>query len=135
MEILSRRDHSEAELAQKMRSKSFTPSQIELTIAKLKQSNLLNDTTFANRYAQQILRSKAVGPRYVADKLRQKRIDNTIIEQVISDTYQEGEEGLAKKAADKWKKLHPKKAGDKQRLQKFLASRGFTQSGIMGVLE
>lgn len=129
---------------------------MEQEIAKalqyLQEKKFLNDTRFARAYVESILRSKPVGPRYLRAKLRQKGVESGIINQAISQAFQaDGDtpevsgsdsSGVAKRgseireaeliqqAASQWKKLHPKHAQDRQRLYRFLLSRGFTNGAI-----
>lgn len=126
-DILSRRDNSEWELRQKLAKKGVHSEEIEATIAWLKQKKYLNDEVFAQKYIESILRTKAVGKRYLAHKLKAKRIASEVINATLQELGgEEAEKALAQKAARAWQKSHPKHAQDKMRLSRFLASRGFS---------
>lgn len=132
-DILSRRDHSEVELRRKMGAKRFTEQQITEVVVWLKQQKLLNDRVFARNYAESIVRVKAVGPRWLYSKLQQKGVSSDITKEIVSEvfaTYNERE--LAAQAADRWRASHPKLAEDRQRLQRFLLSRGFSFEAMQG---
>lgn len=125
-DILSRRDNSEWELRQKLIKKGIYAAELEETIAWLKQKKYLNDEDFAKKYIQSILRTKAVGKRYLAHKLKEKHIHEETITATLQELVgEEVEKELAQKAAKSWQKSHPKYAQDKMRLSRFLASRGF----------
>lgn len=126
-DILSRRDNSEWELRQKLTQKGIPQEEIETTIAWLKQKKYLNDEGFAKKYIQSILRTKAVGKRYLTHKLKEKHIHEETITTTLQELVgEEVEKKLAQKAAKSWQESHPKYAQDKMRLSRFLASRGFT---------
>lgn len=138
--ILSRRDHSVAEVKAKLRRKGFTEEEGAKAVAFLQEQNLLDDARFARAYVNSLLASKPVGPRYLSAKLKQKGIAESIINETLLGLPAEasGEGRGVKQAAEQWKKLHPKYADDKNRLFRFLASRGFTPdavSAIMGTYE
>ncbi|MBI3255968.1 MAG: regulatory protein RecX [Candidatus Andersenbacteria bacterium] len=125
--ILSRRDNSEWELRQKLAKKGIDSKNIEETIVWLKGKKYLNDEEFAKTYIESILRTKAVGRRYLAHKLKEKHINPETIDAALQELVgEEVEKELAQKAAKAWQKAHPKFAQDKMRLSRFLASRGFT---------
>lgn len=123
--ILSRRDHSVFEVKSKLSRKGFTEEEVAKAVAFLQEQNLLDDTRFARAYAESILASKPVGPRYLRAKLKQKGVEESVIHEVVGEMG-EREHELARQAAEKWKRIHPKYAGDKRRLYRFLVSRGFT---------
>ena len=126
LDILSRRDHSEHEMRQKLKKYGASSEEISAVVTALQYKKLLDDAQFAERYAESMLRQKPVGPLWITAKLLQKGIDRSLAEEVVSRCFPAGaEEKLAAKAARQWKQLHPAKADDKQRLARFLASRGF----------
>lgn len=129
--ILARRDHSVAELQQKLRRKGFTATQIEEAVVNLKERKLLDDTRVARRYAAWILEMKAVGPRWLQMKLRQKQFNAPDIEMAVAEAYVNVPEAdVARRAAEVWCRMHPRYAQDQQRLRRFLISRGFSSQSI-----
>lgn len=140
--ILARRDHSAAEVKAKLARKGFTKDEIAKTVDFLQEKKLLDDALFAKEYIESILRAKPVGPRYLSAKLKQKGVGEGIIQETLGEI--KGREAiLAEQAAAQWKRLHPstssgqvpKHAQDKQRLFRFLASRGFTQDVISAIMD
>ncbi|GEM_PF-2864398 len=130
-DILSRRDHSIAEVRQKLGRKKFSREQIEAVVRRLIQEELLNDERFATMYTADMLRFKTVGPRWVATALLQKNIDRDIVARVVAEAYPSGTEAaLAKKAAKAWQGSHRGVAHDQMRLWRFLAARGFSSASI-----
>ncbi len=132
--ILSRRDHSEYEIRSKLKQKKFTADQINQTIDKLKKLDLVNDQKFALAYAQSIINAKPVGRRWVEHKLRQRGLASSIISSVIIEIFTISlEQKLAHRAAANWRRLHPQPAADKSRLDRHLASRGFSYDIISSI--
>lgn len=132
--ILARRDHSEAEVRQKMKKKGFSYDEIDQIIDWLKDQKLLDDAEFARKYAKSLVQSKPVGPLYIRNKFRGKQVADHIVEDAIAKAYEEtSEEELIEQAASTWKKIHVKHASDRQRLMRHLASRGFTTDKIYAV--
>lgn len=135
-DILSRRDNSEYELRQKLGKKGVYGSELEETIAWLKAKKYLNDAATARHYIEGMLRTRAVGKRYLQHKLQQKRIAPDVIKEALNELLDETQEkALLKKAAAAWQRTHPKKADDKIRLSRFLLSRGFSGYFIQQQLE
>jgi regulatory protein len=137
-DILSRRDHSEFEFRTKMRRKHFSPDQIDDVVVKLKKMNLINDKKFAVMFVANTLLFKAVGPKYLSYKLKQKGIASSLIEAALAEAFPPGREAeLARQAAAAWRRTHHPKNTDRieikkhqQRLTRLLASRGFSFSAI-----
>jgi len=133
--ILARRDHSEAEIRAKLKRKKFAPAQIDTTINKLTKLGLINDQSFTATYINSTLNYKAVGPKWLAYKLKQKGIAQTIIDQAIADIFTDQKEHeLAQQAADSWRRTHPRHTGDRQRLTRHLISRGFSYQTVNSYL-
>lgn len=127
-DILSRRDHSESEVRAKLAKKGIAQQIIDDVIAKLQDARLLDDEVYARRYVESILRTKVVGPKWMRAKLKQRGVEDTLISQTLDDLVtKEVERDLLNTAAETWKRSHAKHADDKQRLMRFLASRGFSE--------
>lgn len=127
--ILSRRNHSEAEVRLKLKRKGFTSRQVDDTVAWLHQIKLLNDRLFAQNFIENTLRFKAVGPRWLRAKLKQKGVASALIDQVLHEQFPAGrEEELVKQAAAIWQRSHQRYRHDRDRLARFLLSRGFSPS-------
>jgi len=125
--ILSRRDHSEYEVRTKLARKGFSEERIDDVIGKLQQLKLIDDERFARAYAASALRQKPVGPKWLANKLREKRIASEYIEPAVYALFtDEAEVAVATRAAEAWKRSRPQHAEDSERLIRFLVGRGFS---------
>lgn len=133
-DILSRREHSEFEIRTKMKRKRFSSEQINDVIRKLKKLNLINDNNFSKIYVRQTLNIKAVGPKWLAYKLKQKGIEQSVITHSLNEAYLPGrEKELARQAASTWQRTHPQHTEDHERLTRHLASRGFSYDTINSI--
>lgn len=134
-DILSRRDHSEFEVRQKLRRKGFTVEQVDDTIAWLTEHRLLNDERFAALFVDNTLRFKAVGPRWLVLKLQQKGIHPDLIEPAVYGVIDDKREHeLAEQAAVSWRRRRGDSAASRDKLIRFLVSRGFSYEVAMDVV-
>lgn len=131
LDILSRRDHAEHEVRTKLKQKKYTAAQIDDTINKLFANKLLDDHTFAERYILSIIRYKAVGPRWLQQKLKQRGVGESVINETLANLLDEDKQlELTQEATVKWQKLHSQHVTDRTRLTRFLLSRGFQTQSI-----
>lgn len=115
------------------------PEDITKIIQRLTELGYLDDEDFARIYIGSSLRRKPQGLRMLQMNLRQKGIDESTFDAALklaSAENQLDESDLARDAADKklktLSKLPPNK--QKEKLYRFLASRGFSMDSIMKVM-
>ena len=124
-DILSRRDHSEAEVRDKLKRKKFTDSQIAPVMAWLKERQLLDDERFATIFIENTLLFKPVGPRWIKYKLMQKKVASSIVAEALKASYPPPQESvIIQQAIASWQRQH--RQFDQTRLSRFLLSRGFS---------
>ncbi len=137
--LLSRRDHSTAELRSKLRRKGFSDEEIEDTIERCCNSRYLDDRRFALGRTRVLMESgKAVGPRLEME-LRRAGIDATLAEdtiaqigedydpdQVLSELLQRRYPGFCYTTAN---------AREKTRVFNFFLRRGFSRAQIFQALQ
>lgn len=134
--ILSRRDHAEAEVREKLSRKGFSDEQIEATISWLKENKLINDKEFARKYSESILLAKPVGPMWVRMKLRQRGVASSVIENTLNTIFSvEYQQSLVQEAITSWRRTHAAKANDRVALWRHLAARGFSPDIISRSVE
>ena len=103
---LANRDHSEKELADKLKKKAFAEPVIRNVITDLKEKHFLNDTAFAEIFARNRLIQKPVGHRQLRFDLVKKGISETILDETLTAVYEEfNESELARQLAEKKMKL------------------------------
>lgn len=122
--LLSRRDHGEYELKQKLSLKGYQAQEIENAVIACYEYGYINDF----RYAQIQVRShlqKGHGLRRIVQSLKQKQIDDNLIEQALNeqdiDWFEQAKEMAMKKFKGQTSndpKVYAKKV-------RFLQYRGF----------
>ena len=134
IQLLSRRDHGEYELWQKLKLKGYSSEAIEQAIHFCLAHNYLDDL----RYAQSQIRQyvyKGCGEKRIRQELMQKRVAESVIVQALQQEEQDWFE-LAKQAAEK--KFKAQRAKDPKEYAKqvrFLQYRGYSFEQISYALK
>ena len=136
--LLSLRPHSEKELEKKLREKGFPAVVIKETLEKLHDLKYLNDVSFANQWARNLVVNKLWGNKKIIASLREKglatELINVSIEQAREEVSEEDAvENLIKKKAAR-KKLTTFDVKEKQRIFQSLMGRGFPPGLILNKL-
>ena len=84
MDFLSRRDHSRKEIINKLYHRVSSMELFEEELEKLTTEGLLNDKRFAEQYVYS-RENKGVGPKRIRNELRERGVQNTIIEQLLAE--------------------------------------------------
>lgn len=133
---LSKRDHTVAEIRKKLQAKQFSAQEIQEAITWAQDKGYLNDEAVTQRYIEQTIAHRMVGSRWLALKLQQKGVAPALIQHLLEKLYPSSlEQEQARQAAVTWQKRHPQYTQDRQRLGRFLQSRGFGMSVIQTTLE
>ncbi|GHU81726.1 regulatory protein RecX [Clostridia bacterium] len=82
--LISYRDHSKKELQDKIK-KTTSSEAAETAIERMEELGLINDETFARRYADELLQRKHMAPKGIVYKLREKGIDSKLIDIIIEE--------------------------------------------------
>lgn len=134
MDLLARREYSVLTLRQKLSLKSDNNLDIDSVLVKLQDLNFLCDERFAQVFFNsRILRR--LGPIRIKQELKQKGIDQDIIEDVFANDETDWFELAKASAENKISLLNVREYKDKQKLYRFLAYRGFSQDQISYVIE
>ncbi len=125
MQLLSRRDHGEYELYQKLTLKGYSEDDIQQAVNFCLDHNYLDDLRYAKSQIRQHV-YKGHGERRIRQELNQKRVADSVIELALEEEPQDWFE-LAKQAAEK--KFKGVKAQDQKEYAKqvrFLQYRGYS---------
>lgn len=137
--LLKLRDRSIGEIRDKMRKKEFAADEIEKIILFLTEKNFLDDERFAKNFVKNQLSIKPAGKYILSQKLKQKFINKDIIDKTLSEIRESEECDLALEAAEKKYKVlsirHQEEARVKEKLMRYLASRGFGYAIIKKVTQ
>jgi regulatory protein len=119
------------ELQRKLKQRGYAPAEIKQLLSKLQQQHLVDDAGLAERYVRSALLTRSVGPRWLKAKLQQKGIDQTIIGQTLAEQYTPDEQQrLLQQAISTWQRHHTGPKATRDRLARFLLSRGFNPADV-----
>ncbi|KOO15578.1 recombinase RecX [Vibrio xuii] len=125
IQLLSRRDHGEYEMYQKLSLKGYEDDAIQEAINFCLDHNYLDDLRYAKSQVRQHV-YKGHGERRIRQELNLKRVSESVIEKAMEEEPQDWFE-LAKSAAEK--KFKGIKAQDQKEYAKqvrFLQYRGYS---------
>ena len=91
VKALAGRAHSAGELRQKLRDRAQKASDVDATLARLKQSNYLDDRRFAENFAAARLDDQR-GRARVVRELRQRRVAPGVAERTVAKVYHDVDE-------------------------------------------
>lgn len=138
LRMLTRRDHSQAELRKKLIDKGFDAELVHTTMQRCAELGYLDDARFALTRATSLMnRGRAVGHRILAD-LRRRGISEELAVQALAAAREAYDEDtlltnlLARKFPDFNYKTAP--ASEKRRVVNFLQRRGFVTDRILDQL-
>jgi regulatory protein len=135
LRILTRRDHSQAELRKRLGDKGFDTEQIETTVQRCLDLGYLDDARYALTRANSLMnQGRAVGHRILAD-LRQRGVSDEVAEQALADAREGCDEEalLADLLARKFPgfNYNTAPAGEKRRVVNFFQRRGYETGRIL----
>ena len=131
--LLSRREHAEKELVEKMKQRKFFEDDIYPVIAFLQQENYQSDQRYAESYCRNRI-ARGYGWRYIKNALKLQGVNHEIITELNKndeiDWYLQAELAYNKRFGTNT--ISDQK--DKAKRIRFLQYRGFSTDQIMAVL-
>jgi regulatory protein len=130
LKLLTRRDHSRAELRAKLAGEAESEEQLEAVLDTLQAQNLLSDP----RYARQrvVARASRYGDARLKQELRQTGVSDEDIAEALPEGGDEGE-----RCQSVWSKKFghlPQTAEERAKQMRFLQYRGFSGDAIRRVM-
>ncbi len=136
--LLSRRPHTVHELSAKLRQRGFAREIITETLSKLLSCGFLDDAKFAAAYFDE-LKAKGFGAIRIRMAMRKRGVADDIVSGLISENVTPEDEVEGAVALLVRRKLHFAREAEpmkrKQKMFRFLASRGFQSSVICRAVE
>jgi len=134
LRFLSYRPRSSFEIEKKLKDLEFSETVIEKVIKRLQEKKYLDDFKFAEMWVENRNEFRPRSYRVLSWELRQKKISEDIIRQVLDDT--DPELNLAQTAAEKYARRleHYDFETYKKKLTGFLARRGFSYGVVKQVV-
>ena len=141
IELLSRREHSAAELYTKL-SRRFSDiedldAQISALITRLQESGYQSDQRFAESYARSRL-SAGFGKKRIAMELNQKGIASDIAETALAKVFEADLVDELSQLESLWQKKFgklPEDAKSRAKQMRFLVGRGFSFDQIQRLFD
>ena len=137
LRLLTHRARSRDEVRRHLERRGFAAAEVGAALDRLEGMAYLDDREFARTWVIERIRLKRLGPRRLRAELVKKGIAQEIIDLALSEAFPEGEEELARSAADAWIEKRrvagldlQNDPGARRRLFAYLARRGFT-SGVI----
>jgi len=129
LNLLARREHSRKELFEKLKKRDFIKADIDEALEMLIERDLQSDHRFAQSYLQG-RKNKGYGPVRIHQELREKGIDDTLINELLN--FRDETWCILANAVRQKKFGNQKFTIFKERAKqmKFLQYRGFTQEQI-----
>lgn len=116
-------------------SKDTLESEIQKVVNRLKELNYLNDSSYAKDYITSRVEFRPRGKFLIKKELKTKGIHPELIEKILNEVYEDEEIPALEALKSRIKRLqnepHQKQ---KERLMRFLASRGFKIDTIYKVI-
>ena len=132
IDLVSRRPRSEWEMRDYLRRKDYSQEIIDELLNRLSNNGLIDDEDFARRWVENRRLLKSVSRRRLRQELKQKRISDDIIDQVLESDETDEREVLRELIEKKRKQA---KYQDDLKLMQFLSRQGFNYDDIRQVME
>ena len=130
MDLLSRREHTQAELRQKLQRKAFSSEEIDQTLSDLTAEGLQSDAVFAERYLQ-LRHQKGYGPLRIRQELKQKGVSAEAIEAAFDAAEIDWRDSLQQLYDSRFVVSDAIDYPQKMKQARFLQNRGFSPESVM----
>lgn len=133
LRLLSHRPRSENELRQRLTQRGIPETLIQVTLERLRQDGLLDDSQFAHAWVENRHTFRPRSRRLLAQELRQKGLDEQTIQQALQNVDDEAAAYAA--ALPRARRLQGlERRAFRQKLTAFLLRRGFSYEVITPVV-
>jgi regulatory protein len=133
--VLTRREHSRAELCQKLQAKGFEAQAVTEVIDDLARQGWQSDARFTEAFIRQRIRD-GYGPLRIAYELRQRGINSAaIMDAIIEDLAGGWDELMARIYAEKYPEGRQITRNEWARRVRFLQQRGFSYEMVRALFK
>ncbi|EXJ16303.1 regulatory protein RecX [Imhoffiella purpurea] len=133
LRLLAGREHSRLELERKLASRGFDASAIGEALVRLEREGALDESRLAERYVEERI-DKGFGPLRIRSELRNKGVDDALIDRCLQGSSETWEARLAAVCDRRFGAEPPEDRADVARRARFLAQRGFPTESIRRLL-
>lgn len=131
LHLLAMRDHTERELALKLRQRGFSQDDITALYSELRRLGYLDDVKVGEAALSHAVREGRIGPMKFQQKLRQRGFDSGLLNELVTRFAQEGDE---QNTAFEIAEVMSARGKLKGQIARALQSRGFSTDAILKVL-
>ena len=136
--LLSGRDHGAEELRRKLTNKGFSPDMCQQIVDEFRSKDLLNDRTYAIKFARDKYRLKQWGPKKITSALFKKGVPKHVIQSVIDELKQDMQPVETCVELALKRRRHFLREEDsfkrKQKIFRYLAGKGYSTDKIKKAL-
>ena len=126
LSYLGARPRTHKEILQYLARKGMAEETSEHAIARLKQEKLVDDTSYANRFAVERMSNQLKGRRLLRQELQMRGIDKSTAKQASDALDKQSEtEAAIRAASKKWPYIKGEPRERRHKLAGFLLRRGF----------
>lgn len=129
IDLLTRREHSEKELQQKLTTKGFSREDVADVVAELKREGLQSDQRFTDSFVFSRMQ-KGYGPVRITQELQQRGVAEHIIDASVEAYNEEWMSRLHEIRGKKFGQEMPADFKEQARQSRFLQYRGFSTEQI-----
>lgn len=129
LSLIARRPRSIWEMQDYLRRKSYDEEVSQKILNRLSEEGYLNDLEFARAWIRTRRLLKATNQRKLKLELRQKRLDDEVVEQAMSED-QTDDRAVLRELVERKKKRYP----DKLKLMQYLSRQGYNYDDIKAVI-
>ncbi len=130
MDLLARREHSEQELRQKLKSRDFGTDDIDTALHSLLQNGLLSDQRFTESYVNHRFNA-GVGPLKIRFELRQKGVVESLVDEFLEPFSERWDDLMQQQRVRKYGEVIPVDYAERMKQARFLQNRGFSPESVM----
>lgn len=131
LDLIARRPRSEWELRDYLKRKDYDQGVTEQVMRRLRQTGHLDDLTFAKAWVDNRRLLKSVSKRRLKQELRQKRVNDDVINQVLTEDETDERSVLRELIA---KKRQQTRYQDDLKLMQYLSRQGFNYDDIKSAM-
>lgn len=133
LDLVGRRPHFRRELQQKLLDRGFPTDEVDSALEDLARLGLLDDLGAARDLASGPMTRKGYGPRRMLMELQRRGADETVIETVVAEVFEESEEEYRRASRVALRQGGGPDA-NRDRLARHLDRKGYSKAVILRVL-
>ena len=130
MDLLARREHSEQELRQKLKTREYDADAIDAVLQALKEDRLQSDERFTESYVNHRFNA-GVGPLKIRYELRQKGVSDGLVDVFLEPLSDQWDELMTRQRVRKFGAPIPDDYAERMKQARFLQNRGFSPESVM----